>query len=309
VPTASGGPSRKNNTLSTSTEAKAVRNLKKAAGKASAQDLAEEDERVEIDLDAANLGQPTKRKGNGKAMNGKGGVQSKKRADDGEGEDEDEDELMPTSGVKAFSQRDLVAEAFAGDNVVEVSEVQLLSTIVFITSHPIIPSRCITSHPIASRPVAAYHPDDPRLALKSPSHPYLILSVVLAMLTLRQDFALEKARQIEADAPKTEDTSLPGWGSWGGKGLRKRGTNPKFLIKTAGIEPSNRKDFGNQKVIITEKKDRKAAQFLVKDLPYPYTSVAQYEASFNSPVGAEWNSRKVHQKETTPRVVKKVSTR
>lgn len=62
-------------------------------------------------------------------------------------EDEEIADLLPASGVKAFKQRDLVAEAFAGDNVVE-------------------------------------------------------------------DFATEKARQIEADAPKVEDTSLPGWVSF-----------------------------------------------------------------------------------------------
>jgi U3 small nucleolar RNA-associated protein 14 len=121
-----------------------VRNLKKAAGKASVQDLAAEDERVEIDLDAANLGQPTKGKGRGK-----GGVQTKKRerggghANNGEAdedEDEGEDEMMPTSGVKAFSQRDLVAEAFAGDNVVEVSGVQ---TVIVITSFHRIPSHSV----------------------------------------------------------------------------------------------------------------------------------------------------------------------
>ena len=28
---------------------------------------------------------------------------------------------------------------------------------------------------------------------------------------IAQDFAAEKARQTEADAPKTQDTSLPGW--------------------------------------------------------------------------------------------------
>lgn len=152
-----------------------------------------------------------------------------------------------------------------------------------------------------------------------------------------QDFAADKARQIEADAPKTENTSLTGWvsplppsfrsifrfidlssssarhvmltlqGSWGGKGVKKRKTNPKFLVKTAGIEPSKRKDFESSNVIITEKKDKRAAQFQVKDLPYPYTSVEQYEARFKTPVGSEWNSRAMHQKETMPRVTKKVS--
>lgn len=46
---------------------------------------------------------------------------------DSDEEGDDEDELLPVnaSGVKAFKQRDLVAEAFAGDNVVEVNPSQL----------------------------------------------------------------------------------------------------------------------------------------------------------------------------------------
>jgi hypothetical protein len=36
------------------------------------------------------------------------------------GDDDGEDELMPVGGVRGFGQRDLVAEAFAGDNVVMV---------------------------------------------------------------------------------------------------------------------------------------------------------------------------------------------
>ena len=100
-------------------------------------------------------------------------------------------------------------------------------------------------------------------------------------------------------------------GSWGGKGTKKSRKNPskksKFLVQTAGIEPTKRKDFESSNVIISEKKDRKASQFQVKDLPYPYTSVEQYEARFKTPLGSEWNSRSVYQKENMPRVTKKVS--
>lgn len=95
-------------------------------------------------------------------------------------------------------------------------------------------------------------------------------------------------------------------GSWGGKGARKRNPNPKFLKTIPGIAKEDRKDAKYSNVIITEKKDKKASAFQVKDLPYPYTSVAQYEARFSNPLGAEWNSRQVHQKETLPRVTKKV---
>lgn len=45
---------------------------------------------------------------------------------------------------------------------------------------------------------------------------------------------------------------------------------------------------------------------MVKDLPYPYTSKAQFERSLDTPVGIEWNTRVGFQRATLPRVVKKV---
>ncbi|OCF55114.1 U3 small nucleolar RNA-associated protein 14 [Kwoniella mangroviensis CBS 10435] len=234
--TSSAGPSRKRNALVGSANAKAedktTRSLKKAVkGKEAELD----DEKVEISLEAntASTSSSNKKGKNKKATQPTNG-------DVSDSEDENE-ELLPISGkgIKAFQQRDLVAQAFAGDNVVE-------------------------------------------------------------------EFAREKEKQVEMDAPKVEDTSLPGWGAWGGKGAKKKKhVNPKFLVKTAGIEPTQRKDFSRSNVIITEKKDKKASQFLLQDLPYPYTSKEQYERSFNNPVGSEWNSRSAFQKGTLPRVVKK----
>ncbi|KAK8870029.1 hypothetical protein IAR55_000599 [Kwoniella newhampshirensis] len=240
IPTSgTAGPSRKRNapigSQNAKGEEKATRALKKVT---KGREAEVEDERVEIEVDGSSL---LRKKASEKVNNGKAKAirQAVTEGSEDEDEDEDGDELMPVNGVKAFKQRDLVAEAFAGDNVVE-------------------------------------------------------------------DFAKEKQRQVEADAPTVEDTSLPGWGSWGGKGSRKRKhVNPKFLKKTAGIEPSSRKDFTRSNVIITEKKDKKASSFLIKDLPYPYTSKEQYEKSFQVPVGSEWNSRVGYQRETVPRVVKK----
>ena len=45
---------------------------------------------------------------------------------------------------------------------------------------------------------------------------------------------------------------------------------------------------------------------MTKDLPYPYTSAAQYEASLRGAVGSEWSTRATVQKATMPRVVTKV---
>ncbi|KZT08788.1 Utp14-domain-containing protein [Laetiporus sulphureus 93-53] len=141
-------------------------------------------------------------------------------------------------GVKAFEQRDLVALAFAGDNVV-------------------------------------------------------------------QDFAEEKRRETQEDAPFEVDTTLPGWGSWGGKGTKKAAPKPYLIKKVSGVDPKTRADYGKTHVIISEKRDKKAAKYLVKDLPFPYTSKAQFERSLETPIGTEWNTRLGFQRATLPRVVKK----
>ena len=79
-----------------------------------------------------------------------------------------------------------------------------------------------------------------------------------------------------------------------------------MIKKIAGVDPKSRADYGKAHVIISEKKDKKAQKYLVKDLPYPYTSKAQYERSLETPLGTEWNTRVGFQKATLPRVVKKV---
>ncbi|KXN84966.1 hypothetical protein AN958_11811 [Leucoagaricus sp. SymC.cos] len=141
-------------------------------------------------------------------------------------------------GLKAFQQRDLVALAFAGDNVVH-------------------------------------------------------------------EFEEAKKRAIAADAPKDVDTTIPGWGSWGGQGTKRAPPKLERIKKIAGIDPKSRADYNKKHVIISEKRDKKAAKYLVKDLPYPYTSRAQFERSMEQPLGKEWNTRVGFQRGTLPRVVKK----
>jgi U3 small nucleolar RNA-associated protein 14 len=77
------------------------------AKSAQAREAVLEDERVDIALDAPVA--PAKERAPGK----------KRKAEDEE-EEEEEDGMLP-NGLKGFKQRDLVAEAFAGDDVVQVS--------------------------------------------------------------------------------------------------------------------------------------------------------------------------------------------
>jgi U3 small nucleolar RNA-associated protein 14 len=74
------------------------------------------------------------------------------------------------------------------------------------------------------------------------------------------------------------------------------------------VDPKSRADYGKAHVIISEKRDKKAAKYLVKDLPYPYTSQAQFERSMETPLGMEWNTRLGFQRGTLPKIVKKMGT-
>lgn len=131
---------------------------------------------------------------------------------------------------------------------------------------------------------------------------------------------------MEADAPKEVDTTLAGWvsalvlsrmeisltvsaqGSWGGTGVKKAAPKPYLIKQVAGIDPKSRADYNKAHVIISEKRDKKAAKYQVKDLPYPYTSKAQFERSIDTPLGTEWNTRVGFQRGTLPKVTKKVSS-
>ena len=97
---ASAGPSRKRNTVLTANSSstdKASASLKKAKSALKGGKEAD-DEVVDIETDGNKL----------------------LKIQQGESENEEED-LMPRKKGVRFGQRDLVAEAFAGDNVVEVS--------------------------------------------------------------------------------------------------------------------------------------------------------------------------------------------
>ncbi|BGP32399.1 hypothetical protein JCM10296v2_004180 [Rhodotorula toruloides] len=119
------------------------------------------------------------------------------------------------------------------------------------------------------------------------------------------DFAEEKRKEIERDAPREEDRTLPGWGSWGGKGAKKAKNARKFNTKIAGVDESARKDAGLNHVIISERKDRKAAKYMLKDLPFPYTSAAQHEHKLRTPLGPEWSTSTILRDQTLPSVLVK----
>ncbi|KAI5118044.1 hypothetical protein M0805_005893 [Coniferiporia weirii] len=195
-------------------------------------------------IGAINGDSKKKTKEKKKSKKGKGkGARAEDGDDSGVNSEVEEQEAALTKGkkVKAFEQRELVARAFAGDNVV-------------------------------------------------------------------RQFEEAKRKEMEADAPREVDTTLAGWGSWGGTGTKKAAPKAHLIKKVAGIDPKSRADYGKAHVIISERRDKKAAKYAVRDLPHPYTSKAQFEARMDTPLGVEWNTRLGFQRGTLPRVVKKMGT-
>lgn len=230
---------------------KSANKLEKRRSKATeARAEAEDDARLEIDPSAMLASKPQDRRRNVEIQPAAPKKQTAQDNDEKSEEDEPVELASKDRGRpnrKALSQRDLIAEAFAGDDVITA------------------------------------------------------------------DFAAMKARQIEADAPQELDTSLPGWGSWGGKGVRKHKSGAQLKKEAErkalhrklipGLDPSERKDANMANVIINEKIDKKGARYQAKELPFPFTSAAQYQASLAQPLGKEWNTVTQNQRLTMPRVL------
>ncbi|CAI5723590.1 unnamed protein product [Peronospora destructor] len=108
---------------------------------------------------------------------------------------------------------------------------------------------------------------------------------------------------------------MSGWGSWAGDGVRvskhqvAREQKARNIAREAKQKAlAGRKDARLDKVLINEKKDKKAAKFKVKDVPYPFTSRAEYEAVMRNPLGSDWNTSQVTNVLTAPKIMKHAGT-
>ena len=125
------------------------------------------------------------------------------------------------------------------------------------------------------------------------------------------DFEAEKAKLVEREAPRGEEsTEMPGWGSWGGLGARpdpraerRKRSAADARAKLLEQAAAQRKDAALKNVIISEKRNKKAATFTTAGVPYPFTSREQFERSLRAPLGREWNTTASHKALTAPGVV------
>jgi U3 small nucleolar RNA-associated protein 14 len=137
-----------------------------------------------------------------------------------------------------------------------------------------------------------------------------IIKQAFAHDDLFAEFAAEKEGITQADAPKTEDLTLPGWGSWSGEGVPKTEPKVRVIKRIEGVDVKKRKDASLKHVIINEKQNKKLqATWMVPKVPYPYKSKEEYErATRMKPLGPEWNSTTTYKKRVEPRVQIKVGS-
>lgn len=117
------------------------------------------------------------------------------------------------------------------------------------------------------------------------------------------DFLKDKRTQENAAKPKVVDLTLPGWGEWGGTGLKpSRGKRRRFRVKEAP-PPRPRRDQNLPSVIITEKRNSAISLHQVNSLPFPFENQVQFESTIRVPLGRTWNTERTVKKITKPRVV------
>ncbi|XP_055545767.1 U3 small nucleolar RNA-associated protein 14 homolog A [Wyeomyia smithii] len=123
------------------------------------------------------------------------------------------------------------------------------------------------------------------------------------------DFELEKREEKDRSKPQEVDLDLPGWGSWVGPGINNKKVNRtrRRMLKPAPELP--RRDDNREKVIINEDAvNKKLATHLVTELPFPFVSVKDYEASLRAPLGRTFIPETAHATLVEPRVVTKKGT-
>lgn len=101
---------------------------------------------------------------------------------------------------------------------------------------------------------------------------------------------------------------LQGWGTWTGQS---KSTQAKeFLIKKRLKDIQEKKtqeqwdSIKNKNLKISNVVDKKFNNYMVKELPHPYSSISQFEKINSTPFGPEWNSLSSYKQITEPKVVK-----
>ncbi|KAK6727829.1 hypothetical protein RB195_005476 [Necator americanus] len=114
------------------------------------------------------------------------------------------------------------------------------------------------------------------------------------------DFEEDKEFIEEGERPKDVDLTLQGWGCWVGPGMTERKRRKQFVVKA---RQKKRKDMNRPGVIIKEVQETTISKLQPNTLPFPYTSVVDFETMVSQPIGKEWNPITVTEDLCKPAVI------
>ncbi|KAK4326679.1 hypothetical protein Pmani_002837 [Petrolisthes manimaculis] len=138
--------------------------------------------------------------------------------------------------------------------------------------------------------------------------PEAIIREAFADDYLIDEFKSEKAAAIASSGPKVKSLALPGWGEWTGPNIKM--SKRKFNRFKVRVPKMKRKDSNLGNVIYNEDADvhDNLRKVMVSDLPYPFKSVKDFEASVRAPVGRMFIPEAAHQRMTQPALTTKMGT-
>lgn len=121
------------------------------------------------------------------------------------------------------------------------------------------------------------------------------------------EFKKDKRAEIDKEKRKDINLTLPGWGSWGGTGIKpSKRKQKRFIIKFP--KKFKRRDDSKGNVIINEKANKSIKPHLVSEVPFPFKKTKDFEASIRTPIGNTFIPETAFRKMIQPAVLTKMGT-
>ncbi|EDW70604.1 U3 small nucleolar RNA-associated protein 14 homolog A [Drosophila virilis] len=117
------------------------------------------------------------------------------------------------------------------------------------------------------------------------------------------DFNKDKTKDSELKNTELQ-LAMPGWGSWAGAGISQKvinRRNKRLLLKLAA--PEKRRDDNKDNLYINETTSKQARGHMVSSIPFPFKSLADYEASIRAPIGRNFVPETAFRMLTRPAII------
>ncbi|XP_057329008.1 U3 small nucleolar RNA-associated protein 14 homolog A [Microplitis mediator] len=125
------------------------------------------------------------------------------------------------------------------------------------------------------------------------------------------DVVNEFKNEKEAEQKKSQinhiETNLPGWGSWADKNTKISQRKKRRFI-TNSTDKTPRKDKAKENVIIIDDSHLSIKQHQVNDLPHPFMTVTDFEASIRAPIGRNFVPEITHRQLIKPPIKTRMGT-